>query len=155
MPVLSNYKQQSPSSKADSSSASQKFPRSFMEREVSVASTKARHLPLSRTTWIHNMAYYFFKIYFNITLHLCRGLPSGIFLSGFPIKILHSFLFSPMHATCCTHLILLDLITIIILGRFRWPHGLRRGSAAARLLGLRVRIPPRPTKGCRAMEKSR
>ena len=27
--------------------------------------------------------------------------------------------------------------------RFRWPRGLRRGSAAERLLGLRVRIPPR------------
>ena len=26
--------------------------------------------------------------------------------------------------------------------RSRWPRGLRRGSAAARLLGLRVRIPP-------------
>jgi hypothetical protein len=29
------------------------------------------------------------------------------------------------------------------LGRFSWPRGLRRGSAAARLLGLRVRILPR------------
>jgi len=28
------------------------------------------------------------------------------------------------------------------LHRFRWPRGLRRWSAAARLLGLRVRIPP-------------
>ena len=27
-------------------------------------------------------------------------------------------------------------------GRFQWPRGLRRGSAAARLLRLRVRIPP-------------
>ena len=27
-------------------------------------------------------------------------------------------------------------------GRFQWPRGLRRRSAAARLLGLRVRIPP-------------
>ena len=27
--------------------------------------------------------------------------------------------------------------------RFRWPRGLRLGSGAARLLGLRVRIPPR------------
>jgi hypothetical protein len=27
-------------------------------------------------------------------------------------------------------------------GRIWWPCGLRRGSAAARLLGLRVRIPP-------------
>ena len=30
--------------------------------------------------------------------------------------------------------------------RFRWPRGLTRGSAAARLLGLRVRIPP--GQGC-------
>jgi hypothetical protein len=29
------------------------------------------------------------------------------------------------------------------LGRFQWPRGLSRGSTAARLLGLRVRIPPR------------
>jgi hypothetical protein len=29
----------------------------------------------------------------------------------------------------------------ILVGRFRWPRGLRRGSAAAHLLGLRVRIP--------------
>ena len=28
------------------------------------------------------------------------------------------------------------------LGRFQWPRGLRRKSAAARLLGLWVRIPP-------------
>jgi hypothetical protein len=27
-------------------------------------------------------------------------------------------------------------------GRSQWPHSLRRGSSAARLLGLRVRIPP-------------
>ena len=27
-------------------------------------------------------------------------------------------------------------------GRFQWLRGLRRGSAAARLLGSRVRIPP-------------
>jgi hypothetical protein len=31
---------------------------------------------------------------------------------------------------------------IIHQNRFQWPSGLRRGSAAARLLGLRVRIPP-------------
>jgi hypothetical protein len=33
------------------------------------------------------------------------------------------------------------LLTLIILGRFQWPCGLRRGSAAARLLGLWARIP--------------
>jgi hypothetical protein len=30
----------------------------------------------------------------------------------------------------------------LYLGRPQWPRGLRRGSTAARLLGLRVRIPP-------------
>jgi hypothetical protein len=34
-------------------------------------------------------------------------------------------------------------IYFIFLCRSHWPSGLRRGSAAARLLGLRVRIPPR------------
>jgi hypothetical protein len=33
--------------------------------------------------------------------------------------------------------------SVVLNGRFRWPHGIGRGSAAARLLGLRVRIPPR------------
>jgi hypothetical protein len=32
--------------------------------------------------------------------------------------------------------------------RFRWPRGLRRGSAAARLLGLRFRIPPGTSMSC-------
>jgi len=32
--------------------------------------------------------------------------------------------------------------SIIFVCRFQWPRGLRRGSAAARLLGLWVRIPP-------------
>jgi hypothetical protein len=36
----------------------------------------------------------------------------------------------------CVHL------AVIFKCRCQWPHGLRRGSAAARLLGLRVRIPP-------------
>ena len=32
--------------------------------------------------------------------------------------------------------------TKIVRSRSQWPHGLRRGSAANRLLGLQVRIPP-------------
>jgi hypothetical protein len=35
---------------------------------------------------------------------------------GFPTKTLHTFLSSPMCATCPTHLILLDLICLVIFG---------------------------------------
>jgi hypothetical protein len=31
---------------------------------------------------------------------------------------------------------------VVRMSRSQWPRGLRRGSAAERLLGLRVRIPP-------------
>jgi hypothetical protein len=45
------------------------------------------------------------------------GLPSGLLLSGFPTKILYAFLFSPIRDTCPAHLILLDLIIQILLGK--------------------------------------
>jgi hypothetical protein len=44
-----------------------------------------------------------------LSTHLRLGLPSGLFRSGFPTNILYVFLFSPIHATCPVHLILLDL----------------------------------------------
>jgi hypothetical protein len=47
--------------------------------------------------------------------HLHLGLPSGLFLSGFPTNTLYAYLFAPIHARCAAHLILLDLITLIIL----------------------------------------
>jgi hypothetical protein len=48
--------------------------------------------------------------------HLRLGLPSGLLPPGFPTKILHAFLFSPIRATCPAHLTLLDLIILIIVG---------------------------------------
>jgi hypothetical protein len=53
-----------------------------------------------------------FNINFSIVFHLCLGLPSGLFPSGFQTKILHAFLFSPVHATCPTNLTLLCIGTI-------------------------------------------
>ena len=49
-------------------------------------------------------------------LHLSLGLPSGLFSSVYPTKMLCTPLLSPAQATCTAHLILLEFITRKILG---------------------------------------
>jgi len=56
---------------------------------------------------------HFFKIHFNTIFHRCLGLPSGLFPSGLPTKILNAPLLSSISATCPTDLILIDLTKYI------------------------------------------
>jgi len=48
--------------------------------------------------------------------HQRLGLPSGLFHLSFMTKIVYAFLIPPTLATCPTHLILLDIITVMIFG---------------------------------------
>jgi len=60
---------------------------------------------------------HFLKIHLSIRSYNLRpGLPSGLFLSGFPTENLYTTLLSPIRATCPTYLILLDFITRKTLG---------------------------------------
>jgi hypothetical protein len=38
------------------------------------------------------------------SFQICLGLPSGLFLIGFPVILLCAFLISPVCAICCTHI---------------------------------------------------
>jgi len=65
---------------------------------------------LSQINPVYNCSPYFPKIQSNLSSHLCLDLPSCLFPSGFPTKILHACLIS-MHTTCTVHLISLILST--------------------------------------------
>jgi len=87
-------------------------------RRFIAALTSVRHLSLSwaspiQSTYPHPTSWRSILI---LSTHLCLGLPSGLFPSGFPTKILHTPLSSPIRATCPAHRILLDFITRTMLG---------------------------------------
>ena len=95
-----------------------KFPAFYGTRRFITALTSVRHLSLSwaspiQSTYPHPTSWRSILI---LSTHLCLGLPSGLFPSGFPTKNLYAPLSSPIRATCPAHLILLDFITRTILG---------------------------------------
>jgi len=87
-----------------------KFPAFHGTRRFITALTSVRHLYL---TWASPIQSIYplptsWRSILILSTHLRLGLPSGLFLSGFPTKTLHTTLSSPIRATCPAQLILLD-----------------------------------------------
>jgi hypothetical protein len=73
----------------------------------------------------HTILPYLYKIILISSTHLCLGLPSGLFLSGFSTNILQGFLLGPIRATCPAHRILHDFIILLMSGEeynYEAPH---------------------------------
>jgi hypothetical protein len=87
---------------ADSRSAYQEIPRILWNPKVNYRVYKsAPPVPvLSHMNPIHNIPPQSLKIFFILSFHLRLGLPSDLLLSDFPTKILYTFLFCPVIATC-------------------------------------------------------
>ena len=95
-----------------------KFPAFYGTRRFITALTSVRYLSLSwassiRSIYPHPTSW---RSVLILSTHLRLGLPSGLFLSGFPYQDPIHPLSSPIRATCPAHLILLDFITRTILG---------------------------------------
>ena len=96
----------------------EKFPAFHGTRRFITTLTSVHHLSLSWASPIQSIYPHptSWKSILIVSTHLRLGLPSGLFPSGFPTKTLYTPLSLPIHATCPAHLILLDFITLTILG---------------------------------------
>jgi hypothetical protein len=96
-----------------------KFPAFYGNPMFITAFKTTRHLFLSWARSIHSMPSHstFCGSILILSSHLSLGLPNGLFPSDVPIKILYTPLLFPIHSTCPTQLILLDFITLTILGK--------------------------------------
>ena len=96
--LLNYYMGQSPSWQANRFSASQEIPRISRNPTFYYAFTSARNLSLSWASSIHSVPAHptFWRSILILSSHLRLGLPSCLFPSGFPNKILYTPLLSPI-----------------------------------------------------------
>jgi hypothetical protein len=81
-----------------------KFPALYGNQRFITVITKVHHQSLSWDRWIQSTPFRpIFLRFILISFCLYLGLPSGLFSSDLPIKILYTFLISPIHATCCMY----------------------------------------------------
>jgi hypothetical protein len=92
----------SPSWEAANCAATQELPSILWNLKIHYCTHKSPPLVpfLSQIDPVHTIPSYLSKIHFNIVHPPCLRLPSGLFLSGFPINILYAFLLSPIRAAC-------------------------------------------------------
>ena len=92
-----------------------KFPAFHGTPKFIIALTSISHLSLSWASPIQSIYPHptSWRSVLVSSTHLRLGLPSGLFPSGFPTKILYTPLPSPIRATCPAHLILLIYTSIL------------------------------------------
>ena len=103
-----------------------KFPAFYGTRRFITVLTSARHLSLSWASYVQPIRPHptSWRSILIVSSLLRLGLPSRLFPSGIPTKILYTPLLCSMRATWRTHLIILDLFIRTILVRstdhYRW-----------------------------------